>query len=443
MNTSFKTPHGYDPLFSHDTRMKTKRWLGVGRCCALAVLWLTAFSLRAEPQVEELGGAKFEHWTGLTPNAEGTEAKLPGEAAFRYPDGPRGFIKHGFRTLNDGTEDWRGFYGLRFDVRSDEKTELTATVRGADANDSGVAAKMAVEGKDWHTVTLPWTALDSPAARRSWLLMVKELQLAYFEKEHAGTASVRNVRLVRGPSASLECAVRGKAVAPGSAAEYAVTVGNATDAPAAVALSFSHYGWESMAATVEPMAVSLAPGETKTVTVRVTVPERIPAGGHEKQTLQAVANGDAASAATLDFITASAVPPPNILHTNARWDEVREKVKKYPWAKEAQDVIVQQAADWTVPEIAKPPKNDPDDTMGPFLFATGNEGGLMACGIAWQLTRDKAHAEKVAEFLRRLSDPAEGYPKTLRGCNQGLVQEGHFFQHIAMAYDMIAATRAC
>jgi hypothetical protein len=30
------------------------------------------------------------------------------------------------------------------------------------------------------------------------------------------------------------------------------------------------------------------------------------------------------------------------------------------------------------------------------------------------------------------------YPATLRACNQGLVQKGHFFQHTAMAYDMIS-----
>src|SRR5439155_9491522 len=56
---------------------------------------------------------------------------------------------------------------------------------------------------------------------------------------------------------------------------------------------------------------------------------------------------------------------------------------------------------------------------------------------SWQLTGNKKHAEKVAEFLRRLSNPQNGYPVTLRGCNQSLVQEGHFFQHNAMAYDMI------
>lgn len=37
--------------------------------------------------------------------------------------------------------------------------------------------------------------------------------------------------------------------------------------------------------------------------------------------------------------------------------------------------------------------------------------------------------------MRRLCDPKRGYPFTLRGCSQSFVQEGHFFQHIAMAYD--------
>ena len=90
-----------------------------------------------------------------------------------------------------------------------------------------------------------------------------------------------------------------------------------------------------------------------------------------------------------------------------------------------------------MPEVTRPPGNDPNDNMGPYLFRTDNEGPLLACGYSWQLTGNKAHAEKVATFLRRLSNPEDGYPKTLRGCHQGLVQEGHFFQHIAQAYDMI------
>ena len=153
--------------------------------------------------------------------------------------------------------------------------------------------------------------------------------------------------------------------------------------------------------------------------------------------MQAIANGNAAAASQLTFITTSHLPHPYILHTPQRWQEVRDKVAKYPWAKEGQDVYVRRAEEWVVPEIAKPPRNDPNDNYGPYLFATPNENPLLACAFSWQLTGNKKHAEKVATFLRRLSDPQEGYPKTLRACNQSLVQEGHFFQHIAMSYDMI------
>src|SRR5581483_8180586 len=69
--------------------------------------------------------------------------------------------------------------------------------------------------------------------------------------------------------------------------------------------------------------------------------------------------------------------------------------------------------------------------------ATLEENNLLACGYCWQITGNKAYAEKIAEFLRRLSSPDNGYPKTFRACNQSLVQEGEFFQHAAMAYDMI------
>ena len=67
---------------------------------------------------ELLGGERFANWTGLAPAADGAAA-LPttGAATFRYPDGPRGFYKHGFRTFNDGAADWLGCWGVQFDVK--------------------------------------------------------------------------------------------------------------------------------------------------------------------------------------------------------------------------------------------------------------------------------------------------------------------------------------
>src|SRR5262249_2695903 len=161
----------------------------------------------------------------------------------------------------------------------------------------------------------------------------------------------------------------------------------------------------------------LEPGETRSVKVRVHISDRVPAGGHETQVLQAIANGEAARAAQVKFITAAKVPHPFIFHTAARWQEVREKVANYSWAKQSADEFIRKARNWRVPEIADP-SHAPDDTYGPYVFATTTENDLMACGYAWQLTGDKSFAEKIALYLRRLSDPTRGYPATLRACNQ-------------------------
>ena len=377
----------------------------------------------------------------------GAVVTFSGETTLREPDGPRGQYKHGFRVLNDSAAEWQKFYGVRFEVKLPDarEVELTATIQRAPRGatpETPVSGTVLVSGKGWHTVTLPWSAFQFDQAGFAFLKYVKEFKIAarFTDGKSGGKFQVRNVRAVRAPVVALECDVRGKAVAVpqgGSSVEYEVHVGNCTDTPQSVTLNFVRYGWEEMVSTIEPSSLRLAPGESRTVKLTVKISDRVPPGGHEEQALQAIANGDAATATQLKFITTSEVPHPHIMHTAPRWQEVRDKVAKYDWACDAQADTVRRAENWRVPEVAKPPRNDPDDTYGPFLFATQNENDLLACAFSWQLTHNRAHAEKVALFLRRLSNPTNGYPVTLRGCNQSLVQEGHFFQHIAMAYDAI------
>ena len=88
-----------------------------------------------------------------------------------------------------------------------------------------------------------------------------------------------------------------------------------------------------MDAAVEPATLRLSPGEVQTVMIRVKVSDRVPPGGHERQLLQAIPNGNAAAAQRLSFITTSELAHPYILHTAARWQEVRDKVRHYAWAK--------------------------------------------------------------------------------------------------------------
>ena len=154
--------------------------------------------------------------------------------------------------------------------------------------------------------------------------------------------------LIEAAAAALDAPVRGKAVPPGETAEYPVTVSNCTDQPQAIVVSPVRHGWEAMQASVEPSEFSIAPGGTAACTVHVNVPQKIPPGGHEEQVFMATANGDAALAATLSLTTTAELPHPYILHTPARWQEVRDKVKNYPWAKQSQDEYVHQAEKWNV-----------------------------------------------------------------------------------------------
>lgn len=416
-------------------------FMKIGSLSLLVTTWIIFFIpvfSQTVPARVVLGNlATLENWSGLRKSDQEGIALLQGstEAVFRQPDGAKGSYKHGFRTENDSTANWSSYYGVRFDLElvDDEPVELKASLRTLTEQ---IPAIVQIQGRGWHTVTLPWSSFEDEQARSSFLSYIKEFALTPSGKKNA-SFRLKNVCVIQAPVVALRCEVQGKSVPAGKMVEYNVQVNNCTGEVQAIAFHCVRRGWEAASVAVVPQKIILKPGERGQCTVQVTLPNRVPPGGHEIQTLEAVGNGDAANASKLEFITACELPHPYILHTSARWQEIQEKVKNYSWAKDALAEYLKTADAWVVPEVAKAPDNDPNDTMGPYLFKTSNENDLMACGIAWQMKGNKKYAEKVALFLKRLSDPKDGYPITLRGCNQGFVQEGHFFQHIAMAYDMI------
>jgi hypothetical protein len=361
--------------------------------------------------------------------------------SLREPDGAKGAYKHGFRGLSDSAAEWQKFWGVQFEVRvqNASETELAVGIQRARRNASVVEAPVQgtirICGKGWQTVTMPWSAFAFEQVNYSFLKAVKEFSVQARSAGKPVRFELRNPRVIKGPAVALETEARGKSVQPGGFVDYEVLVGNCSTGTVSTTLGLVRGGWEEMRASVEPAMVRLAPGEDRLVKVRVQVSDRVPPGGHEVQVLQAIPGGAAAQAVQLRLVTTAQVPHPFILHNPSRWQEVRDKVAAYPWAKARAEEIIRRAREWAVPPIASPDKA-PDDTYGPYVFATATESDVMGCGYAWQLTGERAFAEKVALYLRRLSDPSRGYPATLRACNQGLVQEGGFFQHAAMAYDM-------
>jgi hypothetical protein len=320
---------------------------------------------------------------------------------------------------------------VRFDVQVPDERPVRIDVRLLAGTNPSASAVIA--GNGWHTVSLPWKAFDMRWHFSGFLNNVQGLTIAArFDGGGKGRIALRSPQVMRGENVGLRCDERGKSGEPGSTVEYQVTVNNPTDSALGVNLAFEKGGYDAMRPTVSPSALLLKAGESRTVTVRVEVPTRIPPGGHETQVLRAVGNGSASPLDRLEFITASRLGYPNIMHTQEGWDEVRAKVQKYDWAKQARDDYIKRADGWNVPQV----RNQHDPKPGDWLFVTQVENDLMATGIAYQLTADAKYADKIKLFLMRLSDPKNGYPVTRRACNQASVQEGHFFQHIAMSYDM-------
>jgi hypothetical protein len=299
----------------------------------------------------------------------------------------------------------------------------------------GVKATVTLTGPGAQVVSLPWSAFARPLARGVFRNDVGSLRLT--TTGQGRPLALRAVEVVAGETVAVRAPRQGASAPAGGEVVYAIEVGNPGTTPATFRLDCERNGWEAMTVAIEPAQVTLAPGTWQTCQVRVAIPSRLPPGGSERQTIRVTAAGAGATSQTTTFVTACALPHPTILHTAAGWADIRQRVATYPWAAAALRDQVAQATKWQVPEVLRAPGNDPGDTMGPALFVTANEKDLMACAISWQATRDRALAEKVAVFLRRLASPVDGYPTTLRACNQGFVQEGHFFQHIAMAYDLI------
>ena len=117
-------------------------------CKYLCLFVLSCVSLSAPavgqdagPAIEYLDGEGWRQWTGLEVSPAGAALPATGAAVFRYPDGPRGFYKAGFRVLNDSAADWADRYGVRLEVElpNDLPVTLTVTVQSAGAHGRGEA----------------------------------------------------------------------------------------------------------------------------------------------------------------------------------------------------------------------------------------------------------------------------------------------------------------
>jgi hypothetical protein len=264
-----------------------------------------------------LGGATFQNWTGLKPATDGTaELDVPDvQAVYTVPDGPRGAYRIGLSGGNDSVIDAQKWYGLRFDLELDRDdapftVDFTLAIPPTPEGDrpslpGSTATRVQVQGKGWHTVTVPFESFDYNRGQFSMLKLLKQLTLKGRYEGAAGQNRVllRNVRLVLGNILHLDAPLRSAPADASGSVSYPVTVTNCSDAPQLVSLVIPRNGWEGMPAQVTPATLSLPPGQSASALVKVTVPDGLPPGAQETQTLAAIPQGDGAPPETIQFIT--------------------------------------------------------------------------------------------------------------------------------------------
>lgn len=384
-------------------------------------------------------------WVGLSSTQEKETAtlSLPGEIAYTYPDGELGWHRIGMSTEHDGSGNWYKQHGVRFDVHipNDKPLNFEAIIEIAERKVNGgsedivdmFSFEFSVVGEGWQTVTVP---LDAFAIERRVVLLetLKTFRLRASAADGSNDEIVlRAPHLVKADIVGLESEIRSKSANGGEVVSYELELTNCTNELQMVDLLYIGRGRETMTTLIEPKNLSLEPGETKTCAVNVTVSERIAPGGHEKQLIRALANGN--NAGSIEYTTVSALEHPYILFNKEGWDQIREKAETVDWAKKAAQEYISKADNWKVP--ARNVGGISSKTNQPYLYNTKEIKNVFAAAVAYQLTGEERYAEKVAQFLRQMTDPVQGYPNTLAACHDSLVQEGAFFQEIAISYDMV------
>ena len=386
-----------------------------------------------------IGQTDFSDWTGISKVKNDVATFKSGATiAYQYANQNREYPGL-MRDYFGDAADWSVFEGMLFDIYLEQESsaELTLTLKvdTLDVNELNAVstAKIQLVGKGWQSVYVPWDMFDVAIGQKGATLQaIKNVEITANSKENK-TFQIQNLFVTKGEYVSLESKIQGQSVAAGNTVFYELEVGNTTNKQQGIQLVLEQEGWESMQTIIEPQTFKLAAGEIKTCKVEVFIPEFLPQGIREKQVIKAISNGKGAATATLEYFTAVAIATPNIVFTAEKWQEVKDKIENYNWAKEGLEDYEKKARNWQVPEG----KMFTEGNKRQQIFHKGVGDDVFNCAIAYELTGKEEYARKCLKMLRRLVNPENGYPVTLRGGGDSFVAEGGFFQGVARAYDLV------
>jgi hypothetical protein len=338
---------------------------------------------------------------------------------FPAPECAVGWYPIGFERGNDSAFDAMGWYGLKLAVVIQGEASIVISAHFMD--NRSVRARVMLAGAGAHEITVKLSDFEIEAGKANIWRFVKAVELT-------GEAELVSASFVRGDRLFIETDILGKSGEPGDEVVYTMKVHNCTPYLQSVAAKQCFKGWESLLVKVEPAHFVLEPYGKQSIRAMVKVHENMVAGGHESTVLSFIANGDGSSEARVELKTLRKLSHPYIYHNSEQWQAAREKIAKHSKFQPGYDKILADAEAW----IVQPPVAERD-----YCYDTSEEHYIMSAAYAYALTQDIRYAQKVAQFLRYFIHEENGYPAKKRGCSQSYVQEGHFFQHLAIPYDII------
>lgn len=397
---------------------------------------------------------------------------------FRYPvpEVAKGFYFQGFCRRNDSSMDFMGWYGLALTVQSGSARQTDCTVTVTLCEGEPLHRTMALlldAGKN--LVEIPFSEFPVETVAEDRWQFVNGIEISFGKRD--GTedepVSLTGLYAVRDKGIFVEMPVKGKSQKAGGSVLYEGMIYNCTDKDMAMELQQVFEGWESMMAELDADnrrgtgdtvyghvgAASEGSGEMQAgsrpqeiedglleegrccagiviqpygavrFTVRLVIHDNMVPGGHENTRIR-VTGRNRYGTFSREFVlkTMCALPHPYIYHDKAGWQKVMDKIRAYPIYEKPYQEYIDTAEKWEVHATA---------AGRDYCYETREETNIMSTAYAYTFTGDEKYAQKLVLFFRYFTDEVTGYPARLKGCSQSYVQEGHFFQHLAIPYDII------
>lgn len=343
---------------------------------------------------------------------------------FIYP-GEGAFYPYGFEQKHSAAANFMDFAGIF--ITADVKAAETMKITVGFADGKELICEIPLTEGEAKRIRVSFADFPVETSKETIWQYVKSVSLET-------RAAIRSCRVQRRTYLFADFPVRGKAAEAGETAVYEGRIYNCSAEAVAVTAAQLYEGWESVKAELQwersddAEGILLPPGESRGLVIRFRVHKDMVPGGHETTVIRFRAQGKDTSGEILKLKTMRSLEHPYIYHNKEGWREVKEKIDRYDIYQPAWKKYLRLSEEWEVTD----PIEDRD-----YCYLTQAEHGIMATAYCYALTGEEKYAEKLADFFRRFSDREKGYPYKKKGCNQSYVQEGHFFQHLAIAYDIV------